>query len=89
MKHEPFETAVCAASDLAARLARELATAICQMEHAERAFLAATADANTLGVPIPFAVRHERMSTRREVAMIRQVLDGMPKVRGGSHAASA
>jgi len=89
MNHEPFETAVCAASDLAARLAGELAIAICQMEHAERAFVAAAADNDALGIPIPFAVRHERLSTRREVAMIRQVLDGMPKVRGGRHAASA
>lgn len=89
MRTEPLETAVCAASDLAARLAGELAIAVRQMEHAERAFVAAAADANALGVPIPFHVRRDRMQTRREVAMLRSVLDGMPTTHGGRRAASA
>ena len=89
MKHEIFETAVCAASDLAARFARELAIAVCQMEHAERTFQAAAADASAFGAPIPFHVRRERMQARREVAMLRRVLGGMPTIHGGRHAASA
>ena len=89
MNHEPFETAVCAASDLAARLARELAKALTQLEHAERCFDAAAASAQGIGGPIPFRVRRERNERRREVGMLRHVLAGMPQTDGGRHAASA
>jgi hypothetical protein len=89
MNHEPFETAVCAASDLAARLARELTQALTHLEHAERCFDAAAVDAEVIGAPIPFPLRRNRNERRREVAMLRHVLAGMPTIHGGRHAASA
>jgi hypothetical protein len=93
MNQEPLETAVCAASDLAARLAGELAEALCQLEDADRRFLQATADAQVFGTPIPFQVRRERIERRRAVALFRHVLDELPATaaaeEGGHHAASA
>lgn len=89
MNQEHFETAVCAASDLAARLARELTLAGRRLELAESAFRAAALDAETLGMPIPFDVRRGRNERRREVALLQRVLAGMPAVAGGCHAASA
>lgn len=89
MNHEFFETAVCAASDLAARLARELAQALCLMEDAERRYFQAAADAQSLGASIPLALRRERNAARQTVAVLRHVLAGMPSPEGGRHAASA
>ncbi|MBL8748067.1 MAG: hypothetical protein JNK78_02835 [Planctomycetes bacterium] len=89
MDQEPFETAVCAASDLAARLTGELAQAVCQLAAAERRFDAAAADAHVLHIPIPAGVRSERNERRREVRLLRHILGGMPNTHGGLHAASA
>lgn len=89
MNTEPFETAVCAASDLAARLRAELAQARCQLDDAEERFLEASADSATLHLPIPFQVRRDRVRCRREVALLRHVMAGMPNIEGDHHAASA
>lgn len=89
MNPEPFETAVCAASDLAARLARELAQALCRMEDADHRYEQAAADAHTLGTAIPITLRRARNEARQMVAGLRHVLEGMPSPDGGRHAASA
>lgn len=89
MNQEPFETAVCAASDLAARLARELTIANRHLELAESSFRAAALDAEALAMPIPFDVRRDRNERRREVALLQRVLAGVPAIAGGCHAASA
>lgn len=89
MNQEPFETAVCAASDLAARLTSELAQAVCQLAAAESRFLAATAEAQVFDIPIPFQVRKDRNERRGEVRLLRHILGGLPGPQGGCHAASA
>lgn len=89
MNHEALDSAVCAASDLAARLDAELSQAHARLLAAELRFRAASAQAITSHRPIPFAVRRQRIECRQDIALLRQVLAGMPTIDGGSHAESA
>lgn len=87
MNHDAYESAACAASDLAARLNAELALASARLEIAERRYRDATAHAFSAQGTIPFGVLEQRQEWRQQVRLLRHVLDGMPD--GGSHAASA
>lgn len=89
MNHEAFETAACAASDLAARLDAELALANARLDAAELRFRAASAQSIRSHRPIPFTVRKQRIECRQEIALLEQVLAGMPTTGGESHAESA
>lgn len=81
-----YDDAACdAASDLTARLLAELSNARAQLAVAEARAHAALA----AGHVIPLDVRHERVLARQKVAVLRQVLDGVPSVEDVSHAASA
>lgn len=89
MNHEALESAVCAASDLAARLDAELTQATARLHAAESRLRAASAQAITSHRPIPFSVRRQRTECRQHVELLQQVLAGMPATRGESHAQSA
>jgi hypothetical protein len=89
MNPETLETAACAASDLTARLAAELARATAQLEDAERRYRTASAQAFTAHAPVPLSIRQDRMEGRRRVAGLLRVLGGMPTIEGGGHAQSA
>ncbi len=89
MNHEAMESAVCAASDLAARLDAELKQANARLHAAESRFRAASAQAITSRSPIPFAVRKQRIECRQDINLLLQVLAGMPAHGGESHAESA
>ncbi len=89
MNHEALESAVCAASDLAARLDAELTQANARLHAAELRFRAASAQAITSHSPIPFTVRKQRVECRQHVDLLLQVLAGMPATGGESHAESA
>lgn len=89
MNYEAYESAACAASDLAARLTAELTVANARLLAAEQHFHAASARAMSQQSPIPFAVRRQRIEARQQVVLLRQVLAGMPAIAGGSHAESA
>ena len=80
-----IEGAACAASDLTARLLAELAQAQAQLAISDAQAHAALAT----GLPVPRSVRSERVLQKRQVAVIRQILDGVPSVSEESHAASA
>ena len=89
MNHEPYETAVCAASDLGARLSADLSRARAQLEDAEARFQVAAAPQVAARLPVPFGVRRERLEARRRVSLLQGMLAGMPHAGGGSHAESA
>lgn len=89
MNHEALEWAACAASDLAARLAAELTQANARLQAAEMRFRAASEQAITSHSPIPFTVRKQRIECRQHIALLRQVLAGVPAHGGESHAESA
>ncbi|MBX3463588.1 MAG: hypothetical protein KF830_10480 [Planctomycetes bacterium] len=90
MDHEAYDTAACAAWDLAARLAAELTLANARLEAAEQRFRAASAAAISSRGAIPFSIRKQRIECQRDVALLQRVLAGMPAEEGGdSHAASA
>lgn len=89
MSPENLESAACAATDLAARLAAELARATAQLEDAERRYVTASVHAFTAHSSIPRAVRRDRMEGRRLVHVLQHVLGGMPTIEGGGHAQSA
>jgi hypothetical protein len=80
---------VCAASDLAARLAAEVARANADLEAAEQRFR--TAAIHSLGGPVAvsFGIRRDVSTSRRRLAALQQVLDGILDSEGGIHAASA
>ena len=80
-----IDGAACAASDLTARLLAELAQAQAQLAISDARAHAALA----IGQPVPKNVRTERVLQRRQVAVIRQILDGVPSVSEDNHAASA
>jgi hypothetical protein len=89
MNFESLETAADAASDLTARLAAELAQATADLDAAERRFFTASAQSFASEHPIPFAIRRERIASRNRVAVLRQVLAGMPNIEEDLHARSA
>jgi len=89
MNHEAFESGVCAAADLAARLDAELNQAAARLDAAERHFRAASARAISSRSPIPFAVRRQRIECRQQISLLQQVLAGMPATGGDCHAESA
>lgn len=89
MNHEALESAACAASDLAARLDAELAQANVRLHAAELRFRAASALSIRSHRPIPFAVRKQRVECRQEIALLEQVLAGMPATGENCHAESA
>ncbi len=89
MNIEPFDGAACAASDLTARLLAELVQANRQLADADEQFRVTATRAHAEGSPIPFRVRAHRTECRRQIAMLRQVLAGMPYSGGGCHVASA
>ena len=81
-----MDGAACdAASDLTARLLAELSRAQAELAVAEGRMHTALA----VGAAIPPDVRSERILARQKVAVLHQVLDGMPSVEGECHAASA
>jgi hypothetical protein len=89
MNHEAMESAVCAASDLAARIDAELAQANAHLHAAEMRFRAASAQAISSHRPIPFAVRRQRIECRQQIFLLQQVLAGMPTTGEVDHAESA
>jgi hypothetical protein len=89
MNHEAYESAACAAADLAARLVAELSLANARLESAERSYRAAAASAIRSQGAIPFAVRKQRIECRRQIDCLLQVLAGMPAAAGEGHAESA
>ena len=85
MDTDLFETAACAAADLTARLLAELSQAHARLAIADARAHAALAR----GLTMPADARTERILCQRQIAVIRQVLDGVPSVEGGNHAAIA
>ena len=84
MDTELIDGAACPASDVGARLLAELSRAKALLAVADARAFAALAK----GEPIPTEVRSERILHRRQLAVMRQMLDGMP-IEGDRHAASA
>lgn len=89
MDTELIDGVACAAADLTARLHAELTQAQAQLAIADARAHASLAQ----GEPIPADVRVERVMHRQKVAVLHQVLDGVPAVEGAvegdCHAASA
>ena len=85
MEHDLFDGAICAASDLTARVKADLVTAMKSLAQADSRCRAAEA----AGSPLTLGMRHERSSCRQLVASLRRLLAGMPTITGGRHAASA
>ena len=83
--HDLFEGAACAASDLTARLLRDLASADQQLALAEARVRAVTVS----GDSVPSRLRAEHRQCRRLVASLRQMLAGLPGCEGGPRAALA
>ena len=79
----------CAASDLAARLATDVAQAITELEAAEQRFRAAAHRVAGGLIVVPFGIRRALTASRRRVAAMQQILDGVIGPAGGCHAASA
>ncbi|MCB9877962.1 MAG: hypothetical protein H6835_10200 [Planctomycetes bacterium] len=85
MDTDLIEGAACAVSDLSARFYADLAAAQAQL-----AVIDARAHfALSQGLPIPADVRTDRILCRRQIAVLRQMLDGIPSIEGECHAASA
>ncbi|MEZ6038195.1 MAG: hypothetical protein R3F29_11980 [Planctomycetota bacterium] len=87
MDTDLIEGVACAVSDLSARLYADLATAQAQLAVAD----ARACFALSQGAPIPGDVRSERILCRRQIAVLRQMLDGIPSLEseGDCHVASA
>lgn len=85
MDMDLIDGAACAASDLTARLQAELARALAQLAITDARAHAALAVSST----VPADVRNEGILEREKVAVLRQLLDGVPAIEGGNHAASA
>jgi hypothetical protein len=88
MEYELFEGcdgAACAGSDLTARLLADLAVASQALAIAEARFRAEAATGTRIGL----RTRHARQSWKRQVACLRQMLDGMPHTTETSHVVSA
>ena len=85
MDMELIDGAACAASDLTARLLAELAAAQAQLAIVDARVCAALAQ----GEELPADLRNDRILCRRQVAVLRQVLDGMPSLDGDCYVASA
>ena len=85
MDNELIDGAACAAADLTARLHAELMQAEAELAIADARALASLSRSE----PIPADVRAERVVGRQKLAVLHQVLDGVPAVAGGCHAASA
>lgn len=79
----------CAASDLAARLAADVAHAITELEAAEQQFREAAHHVAGGLIVVPFGIRRAVTAGRRRVAALQQVLDGVIGPTGGRHAAIA
>ncbi|MCC7061933.1 MAG: hypothetical protein IT456_03955 [Planctomycetes bacterium] len=79
----------CAASDLAARLATEVARANADLEAAEQRFRAAASHSPGGQIAVPFGIRRDVSASRRRLAALQQVLSGILDSEGGFHAASA
>ena len=78
----------CAASDLAARLASDVAHAITELEAAEQRFRAAAHRVAGGLIVVPFGIRRAVTACRRRVAALQRMLDGILGPEGGCHAAS-
>ena len=89
MDIESIDEAVCAAADLTARLHAEVTQAQAQLAIADARAHASLAK----GEPIPTDVRVERILHRQKLAVLHQVLDGVPAIEGDfegdCHAATA
>jgi hypothetical protein len=79
----------CAASDLAARLAAEVARAITELEDAEQRFREAAHRVAGGLIVVPFSIRRAVTACRRRVAVLQQILDGVVCPNGGRNAAIA
>ena len=88
MDNDHFSGA-CAASDLAARLAADVARATTELEAAEQRFLAAAHRVAGGLIVVPFGIRRAVTACRRRVAALQHILDGVIGPDGGCHAASA
>jgi hypothetical protein len=88
MDNDHFEGA-CAASDLAARLAADVAHAITELEAAEQRFRDAAHRVAGGLIVVPFGIRRAVTACRRRVKALQQLLDGIVGPGGGCHAASA
>ena len=85
MDMELLEGAACAASDLTARLHAELTRAQAQLAITT----ARTHSILARGETIPPDLANARVLHAEEVAVLREVLNGVPSVEGDCHAASA
>lgn len=87
MDTDLIDGAACAVSDFSARFYAELAHAQAQLAVAD----ARACFALSQGSPIPADVRNERILCRRQISVLRQMLDGVPAIEGEGdcHAASA
>ncbi len=87
--HNDLFAGVCAASDLAARLAGEVTRATADLEAAEQRFREAAMHSPGGQVAVPFGIRRDVTTSRKRLAALQQVLDGIIGSEGGCHAASA
>lgn len=87
--HDDLFVGACAASDLTARLSAEVARAKTELDAAERRFNDAAAMTPDILRTVPFGLRRDVSASRRRLAALLQVLDGVIGPNGGPHAASA
>lgn len=79
------DSAACAALDLTARLHAELTEALAQLAITT----ARTHNILSRGEAIPPDLTNARILQAEQVEVLRQILNGVPSVEGGEHAASA
>jgi hypothetical protein len=89
MNSDLTDGAACAAMDLGARLAADLASARADLRRAEASFRDAAEANGSRAAAIPFHVRRARLECRHKVAGLQQMLAGLPTTHGDSHAQSA
>lgn len=85
MDMELIEGAACAASDLTARLHAELTRAQAQLAITTARVHAIMARGDNL----PLDLRNDRILHEEQVAVLHQVLAGVPCIEGDHHAVSA
>ncbi|MFK7741338.1 MAG: hypothetical protein AB8H80_13545 [Planctomycetota bacterium] len=76
METDLIDDAACAASDLTARLLAELSQARAQQALHDARALAACSK----GIAIPAELRNESLLLEQKVAVLHQLLDGMPAI---------
>ena len=85
MDIELIEGAACAASDLTARLHAELSRAQAQLAITTARVHAILARGDNLSLDL----RNDRILHAEQVAVLQEVLDGVPAIEGDCHAVSA